>query len=355
MKARDIVKKTGILTAHPDDTLGSAVSKLHSSHDAVFVIDHDGHYRGVINPYHSLIKTGRNQGDTLVKHALFHPPRIVPEDSIERIITMMRDSRMHYLPLMDEDTFVGVISARRILRDMHNNPSYQISVNEALQDKKKPIVSVYADDEITKIRHLFETEDVSKLVVIDKDMKVNGIMSYYDLIPHFIAPSDKPSSNVVRIDDKDMFVHLKVKNVMQSRVHMRKPDDTLQRCVDDIIHREIGSVVIVNRQGYPVGILTVRDLLVRLASEETTQFIELSTNNVSPGNMKVIFDYGPRLERWIEKIKDVERVHMLVKEEKNGGLFKVTLSIFTKKGKPQVYKEEDKDLLKVLQSLNKNR
>lgn len=313
---------------------------------------------GVINPYHSLIRNGRNQGDSKVGNCIFHPPRLHPDDTIDRVVTLMRDSRMHYLPVVDDQRhLIGVVSARRILRELMQADAFSGTVNDALQSKGKPIVSVYATDEISKIRHLFESEDVSKLVVIDEDMKLEGIMSYYDLIPHFIAPTDKPDSGskLVRIDDEDMFVHLKVKNVMQMRVHTRKPEESLRDCVNDIVSREMGSVVIINRQGYPVGILTVRDLLMRLTSEPEGIVIELSTNDIAPEHMQTIHEYGPHIDKWVNKLKDVQRVHMLIKQEKGGHLFKLRLSIIPTKGKPTIITDEGKDLLLLLKNSIKRR
>lgn len=355
MIVQDVLKKTGIITAHPDDTLGSAVSKLHSSHDAAFIFDDSNTFMGVINPYHCLFKNTRKQGESLVKNCLYHPPKLQLDDDLSRVVALMRDSRMHYLPVMDsKGVFLGTVSARRILREAIADPVYQISVQEALQQKGRPLVSVYGDDMVSKIKNLFDEEHVSKLVVINREMKLEGILSYYDLIPHMIAPVEKEEADFIRIDNEDEFAHLKVETVMQHRVHTRKPDDTVEQIAQDIIKREIGCVVIMNRQGFPVGIITIRDLLLRLTADEPSQFIDLSTNDVSEANMKILMDYGPKLERWVSKMRDVRRAHMLVKEEKNGGLFKVSLSVTPVKGKTIVYTEEDKTLLKVLQKINKN-
>lgn len=357
MKVKDVLKKTGIVTAHVDDSLSSAVSKLHSSHDACFVFDGEAgsKYVGVINPYYSLIKHQKYQGESLVRHCLFHPPKVSMDDSIERVVGLMMESRMHYLPVIDQNgRFKGVVSARRILKQMAADPVFQITVTDALKEHSKPLVSVYADDKVSTVINLFETEQVSKLVVIDHDMKLQGIFSYYDLIPHLIAPRDKQDYARENSNEHDPYVHMKVRNVMQQRVHMRKPDVTLSECLTDMVTREIGSVVIVNRQGFPAGIITIHDLLRRLKHDEPRGFIELSTNDVSPANMEIIQDYGPKLERWVAKMKDVVRCHMLVKEEKNGGLFKVTMHIIPRKGKAIVYSEEGKKLVDVLKKINKN-
>lgn len=355
MKVKELIKTEGIITVSPEETVSKAVSKLQSSHDAAFVFDDKGTYRGIVNPYYTLIKKISHKGEALVKHNLHHPPKVSPEDSIERAVGLMMDVRLHYLPVIDKKgTFLGIISARRILKELKDDPVFEMGALEALQSHSKPLVSVYETDEVSKIIHLFEEQDVSKLVVIDVDMKLRGIMSYYDLVPHMVAPVENEQQYPSQIDNKDPFAHLKVKNVAQTLVHTRKPESTLAECLDDIVKREIGSVVIVNREGFPSGIITTRDLLRRLKREEEQFFITLTTNELSESSMQIIQDYGVHLDRWVKKIKDLVNAHMVVREDKNGSLFKVSLHLNFVRGNPTVYQGEGKNLLEVLQKINKN-
>jgi CBS domain-containing protein len=357
MNARDLLKTEGILTASPEDTVASAVGQLQSSHDAVFVFDEKKKYVGVINPYFSLIKHGSNGGDSLVKNCLYHPPRLTPEDTVERIVGLMIDSRMHFLPVMDDKHhFLGVVSARRLLDAVKDDAVFDRTVHEALQAHGKPLVSVYGEDEVSKVVNKFETEDVSKLVVIDRDMKLKGILSYHDLVPHLIAPSHLEGRPMIdqSSDELDAFAHLKVKNVAQTRVQTLPPNSTLRECLDCIVKLGIGSVVIVNREGFPSGIITVRDLLRKLGRTEEEPIIDLTTNDISPQNMDTLKMYGPHLDRWIRKMPDITRANLLVKEQKNGGLFSVKLTLIPRAGKTVMYKGEGKNLLEVLQKINKN-
>jgi CBS domain-containing protein len=327
---------------------------MQSSHDAAFIMKGD-QYIGVINPYYSLIKHNKYDGDSEAKSSLYHPPRLTTEDSLERIVGLMIDSRLHYLPVMDGNKFLGVVSARGILAKMAQDQAFNKLILDALQTKNKPLVSVYLSDEINKVINLFESEDVSKLVVIDEKMKLQGIMSYYDIIPHLLVPTERiDARNMKSVSNLDTFQGLTVKNVAKSLVHTLTPNATLHDALQDIIKRSIGSVVIVNAQGFPVGIVTVRDLLQFLTRTEEELLIELSTNDISEANMQIIHDYGPKLERWVRKIPDLARATMLIKEEKNGKLFSVKLTLTPRKGKSTMYKGEGKNLLELLQKINKN-
>lgn len=355
MKARDLLKTEGIIKASPSDTIGSAVAGLHSSHDAAFVFDGQ-QYLGVVNPYYALIRNTSNNGSSLVKQAIFHPPRLSPDDTPDRIIRLMIDARLHYLPVCDGKKFLGIVTAKRLLARLANEQLFRTPVVEALQKKRKPLVTVYSDDLVSRAIHLFETEDVSKLVVIDEKMKLQGIMSYHDLVPHLLAPTDRTQKPYdLTWTDLDAFAKLKVKSVAKARVHTRGAEATLGDCLHDIVSRDIGSVVIVNKEGFPSGIVTVRDLLTFIAnSKEPESIIDLTTNGLSPDSMKIVQEYGVRLDRWVRKIPNISRANLLIKEERNGNLFSAKITLIPKSGKTTFFTAEGKDLLEVLRSINKH-
>ncbi|MCX7996617.1 MAG: CBS domain-containing protein [Patescibacteria group bacterium] len=354
MNARTLLKTDGIIRVAPDDTLATAISALKSSHDAAFVFEGE-RYIGVVNPYYALIRNSAHTGKSLVRQAIFHPPRLSPDDTPQRITDLMVHSRLHYLPVCEGKKFLGIVSAKRMLGKIADEKIFRTPVLTALQQKNKALVTVYADDLISKVVHLFETEDVSKLVVIDKAMKLQGIMSYHDLVPHLLAPVRKTTKPYdLTWTNLDAFANLKVKNVMRRLVHTRTSEATLGDCLHDIVTRDIGSVVIVNAEGVPSGIVTVRDFLRFMCSGTVPEsIIELTTNDLSPGNMQVVQDYGVHLDRWVRKIPNLSRAHLLVKEEKNGGLFQAKITLIPKAGKSTIFTAEGKDLLSVLKKINK--
>ena len=75
MKVAEILKTEGIFKSTKDETLGTVLNNLSSSHDAAFIFEDKDFkkYLGVINPYYALIKSNYPP-DTKVERAIFHAP-----------------------------------------------------------------------------------------------------------------------------------------------------------------------------------------------------------------------------------------------------------------------------------------
>ena len=161
-----ILKTTDIIKASPDDTLASTLSKLASSHDAAFVFDDDEQFMGIINPYYTSIKSSANDGSTKISHILFHPPRISREDSLSRIVQLMNESKIHYLPVFEDDgTFMGITSARRILTYMRDMDIASTKLRNAKHTQKGRVITVFMDDPVSVATSLFKEFKTSKSLI----------------------------------------------------------------------------------------------------------------------------------------------------------------------------------------------
>lgn len=312
MKLKDIIKTENIIKVSPEERLAAVLRKLNSSHDAAFVFDQDK-FIGLINPYYTLIKNSY-PNNTKVKHCLFYPPKIKTNFPLFKVAQLFVQTKVHYLPVFDdEERFQGIISARRLLRQFIDHPLLQVKIKELLDKKKQPLVTIFENGNVSQALDLFKSKKVSKLVVIDKSFRLKGILSYYDLIDYLTFPKKRESKGD-RVGGKINFNYYPIKFLIKRYVLTLKETDWLKEVLRLIIEKKLGSVVIVREEKMPVGIITTRDLL---------NFI------FQPKN-------GARL---------------LVKEEKQGGVFKAALSLFTKKGQPEVIKKEGKNFLELLKKL----
>src|SRR3989338_3601797 len=117
-----IVKKDNIITASPDVSLTQALARLSTSHDAAFVFDEKNKFLGVINPYYALIRSS-HPGNAKAIHCLHHPPKIYIDYPLPKVANLLIESKIHYLPVFGRsEKFLGIISARRILKNLKNLP-----------------------------------------------------------------------------------------------------------------------------------------------------------------------------------------------------------------------------------------
>lgn len=256
----DIIKKDNIIKVLPEDTLSHALSRLASSHDAAFVFDSKEKLLGVINPYYCLIKSS-HPGNAKVEHCLYHPPHVYIEDSLPKVASLLVNSKIHYLPVFDKkENFLGIISARRLISHLKNLPIFKNKISKILGFWKKPLVVVYEDEPVSKAIHLFKLTKHSKLVVINRDMKLKGVLSYYDLISILVTPKSQ-AGRKEKLGNKGHIFSQHIKNFMKTYLLTLKKDDLLEDAFRLIIEKKIGSVIVIDDERHPISIITTRDLM----------------------------------------------------------------------------------------------
>lgn len=349
-KLRDIVKTNNIIRISPTDTLSHALARLSTSHDAAFAFDEENKFKGVINPYYSVIKTSY-PGNAKVEHCLFHAPHIKLQFPTSKVAQLFIESKVHYLPVFDDqDKFMGIISARRLLSELRKFPFFNMRIGEMLAQRKQGVITIDENDAVTHAINLFKKTKISKLVVVGKDKKLKGVLSYYDLISYLIAPKTAPHRGE-RDAAKTNFGYMKVRNFAKTYVLTLDDTYTVFDALKLILEKKIGSVVIIDREKHPIGIVTTKDLLKLLIRKEKGEEIEVISKNVSLRSRQILGGFFNHFYLWIKKVPNLSKVKLFVKEEKQGGLFKIVLSLIPKSGKMVVIKKEGRDLTHTLQDV----
>jgi CBS domain-containing protein len=352
MKISEILKTTDIIKISPEESLTTALNKLSSSHDAAFVFDDEEKFLGVINPYYCAIKTSY-PGNTKVKNCLYHTPKIRINDPLSKVVKMFIDSKVHYLPVFNEkDEFIGIVTARKVLSALSDNSVFQIKIKDYLKTKRKPLITLFDDDNVNQALNRFKNERVSKIVVVNKDFRLKGILSYYDLIVYLTSPRVKETRGD-RIGNKSNFYYRPIRNFVKSYVLTLSEDDRLLDALRLILDKKIGSVVVTNELRQPIAIITTRDLLSFFFFPPNGKKIEVIIKNLSEKNRQVLGGFFNRLKLSLQKFPQVTMARVFVKEEKQGGLFKIVLSLFSNGGKAKVIKKEGKNLPQLLKKISR--
>jgi len=347
---KDLLKKNDIIRVSKDDTLSQALGHLSSSHDAAFVMDEKDNFLGVINPYYALIQSSAYDGDTKTENCLHHPPRIYEVDTIGRIAKMMSESRIHYLPVFnDKEEFVGITSARRLLKLMRNAVD-RIYLKGMIESKSTPYQTVKESDMIAQAINLFKEHKISKLLVLDNNKKLVGVLSYYDIVPYMIAPGQRKKGGRGS-DERVSFKNEKIKNYMQKTLQILTEDKTAADAIDIMLEKEKGSVIVVDENGQPLGIITTRNLLDILHTQEDQKQVQLTTKNFNDAHISVITELVDYVSDHIQKEETIRSAEVIAEEEKTGVLFRISIHLIPEKGKMLVYEREGKDLPGMLREL----
>lgn len=353
MDAKKLIKTVAVATATPQETLASALSKTRSSHDSVFVFE-DEVFLGVVNPYYAMIKTS-HPGNTKLAHCLYNPPRVSESLSVSRLANLFVESKLHYLPVFGpKKAFLGIVSARRLLSVYRNSPYFQENVGAYVLKKRQKLQIISENDTIAQALTLFRKKHISKLLVTDKNGRMQGIVSHYDLIMQLSAPRER-ERKFDRVGTRTSFQKQPVKLLMKTHLLTLSQTRSLGEALQMVLDHEIGSVIVLDGKKKPVGIVTTSDFLKKLTQSPKEKHVEVSGRNLSEENSTILKRFSHTFERAVSKIHGVKSVDLTVKEEKQGGVFRAMMSIVPERGVKTVKTREGKNLKRLLEEFKKIR
>lgn len=347
-----IYKTKNIVAVSPDDTLHAIMPYFTSSHDAAFVFENPAKqigFMGVVSPYYCVIKKSY-PANTKAKHCLIHPPKIDINASLEKTAQAMMQTKIHYLPVFENDVFKGIISARRLLTAIVDEAKLEAPIQSILSAKKRPLVSVYENEMIAKALPLFKKHSISKLVVLTEDMKLAGMFSYYDIISYLSTPKERQGFSS-RTGNKVPALHRKVKNFAKKNVLTLTAKDSIKDACKMILKEQIGSVLILDPEKHPVGIVTTRDILGCYGAKTNPFRVDVVVKGASDNSLKIIHNFIDDVSARFSTNRDIDRAKVVVKERKLGGVFEAIFSIIKRGAPQQIFRKEGKNLFKVLQDI----
>ncbi len=334
IQAKDLIKTDNIYKAHASDSLSSALKSLTHSHDAAFVFDDDDKFIGVINPYYAVYQNNFPP-ETKLENAVHKPPVLSPDTYIWDIAKLMRESKVYYLPVIEKNEFIGIISINRLLQAIR---SMKTMKNLPVAMKKK-IITVDHDATLEEAYTTMRDQQVSRLPVVNPHGHLVGLITRYDIQKVLATPKERPQ--FARIGEKTGFLDRPIHAYYQKVVVQGQTDTPVEKIIEEMFTRTVGSMVIVDSNRKPVGIVSTHDILAAIAALSPKPKNGLSLQ-VSPDFIHEVqlVEMLADFEQKLRKSYNVDRIHTTLKTDKNAAgkvsRYQVTLQVEFKSGKQKV-------------------
>ncbi len=197
-----------------------------------------------------------NPHETKVKHFVIRTG-IIPlnEISPERVARRFIEDSTPFVVVKLNGRY-GVIYIDDFLSLLLKKDLSEVKVKDVMNPE---VITVLKDATVAKALATMRTNGVDRVVVVDENYKVVGVITGKDVVDRIFAPRKKARTGDFS-GEKEKSLSIRVESIMSYPVITAGKDESIPDVIDKMIENNISSVVI-TKDGFPEGIIIKKDIL----------------------------------------------------------------------------------------------
>ncbi len=233
------------------------------------VLDNQEKFAGAIS-YRDLIRYIQfNPEKTKVKKVMHQPPEFKKDDSVVKLADLRINSGKKMLVKTNGDKLAGTVSDKEFVEAFRQTEELRKITTEELQIRE--LVTVFEEDSIEEARHKMLDKNISRVPVLDKNGKLEGLIKSTDLLKTMVprervnsgGTSGSRKGNEVKIAggiEKERMSEIPIKELVRTEFltiseHI-KGSEAAEKMVE-----EDQEEIIFTEDNYPRSIISVKDLI----------------------------------------------------------------------------------------------
>ncbi len=265
-----------------EDTISKVfplLDKLDKDKAGAILVVEDGKVYGVIREK-DLLRTSVlvNPHETKVKNAAIRTGIInLSELTLDKVLRRFIEDSTPFVVVRENGKF-GVIYINDLLEALKD----RVKDVKARDVMNPNVVTIKAHETAAKALALMRTNGIDRLVVVDDNHKVVGVVTGKDIIDRIVAPRRRARLGEEK-GEKEKTLSIMVESIMSYPPVTAERMDSVADIIDQMIEHKVSSVVVVSKDNTPEGIVTKKDILESLikTAAPTQLKVELVTRDIS--------------------------------------------------------------------------
>ena len=311
--AKIMTKK--VVTVETNTSVEKALEIMDSRKIKELPVVQNKKYVGLI-VYYDILSRDINKS-TKVSDFMKKAPAVLPKDSISKTISIMQDSGVGALPVIDEDKkVVGIVSDFDVLKLLINDRIFDSFKVEDVVIRRFPILRT--DDTIGRAQKLAAINRIDNLPVVDNFGKLVGQVSTSDILSYIFEK--KLTKNKGKKDphrDEKLPTERNIMEIAKSEIPKLNLTLNLRRALELMLSSKIKSGIVIDNNGKPVGILSRLKILDLLNGKNLGENIDLTISGDYDWEFVILVrnEIGKR-ERFLVNSADIKSIRINVKKIK---------------------------------------
>ncbi|MCD6493018.1 MAG: CBS domain-containing protein [Archaeoglobaceae archaeon] len=260
-----------------NETISKVLSMLEAEHDKAILAEEDGKIVGVVREK-DLIRGGlmTNPDETKIKNFLVRTG-VIPLNELksEKVVRRFIEDSTPFV-LIKLNGKIGVIHIddyiQKIKHEFEN-----VKVSELMSSE---VVAVRTHDTAAKALATMRDDGISRVVVVDDESKVAGIITGKDIIDRVVFLGKNDRLGYLSRKEKEKTLSIMIEGVMSRPVVTVERNDTVAKVIDLMIENEISSVVVTKNNSISEGIVVKKDILEYCLKKEIPTDVQIITKGV---------------------------------------------------------------------------
>lgn len=243
------------------DPLSRAVNEISRTGLPVLIVK-NGTYFGMIDERairQSAQHPDREKCVTLAERT----PVLFPNSTVLDACNAFFAGRFKAIPVIEKGKIAGAITRHTLLSELLKEK--MLSKKRVSEVMTSPVAAIDASATVGKARSELRRHNIRRLVVT-KEGKISGILSVFDLAGRLASP--RQSDAFHRGGEKTGMDSQPITSYVKKQVETVSETDPLSAAVRRMLEQRVAALI-VEEGGYPVGIVTAKDILHAALAEET--------------------------------------------------------------------------------------
>jgi len=311
------------LVCQVDKPLESVIFRFTSSHTPLFGMDDKNKFCGLLTIKKSLFSR-RNGPKTLIHSCLIQPPLINKGTKVEEILGMMRGLGLYSLPVFDKKGRIrGLVSAKNILKQLIKKKVFLEIISDELPVKK--VITINGNETVGRAFNLFRDKNISRLVVINRWGKIDGVVTKRDILSAYLRPSNRQrfstkgglknySFDKEKLYREKQIIRKYMSEISETVDENSKSDKLIKRLLDS----KYNAIILVDKDKKPKQILSVRDVLKKtidiIGRDDLSNVIVMNyADELGEYKKNKVKKMLTKLYYWASKKINVQMIKLMIK------------------------------------------
>ena len=308
-----------------EENIGTALSLVTSSHSPIFIYSKKNEFIGIVSPYQALY-SHRYPYTTKVSSIVTMPPTITNETSLYDVATYMLMHRVYLLPVFTADKKIsGAIKVQDILQGIIRDSDFLTSMSRILTPRRP--ITAHQDATVGEIYQTMRDKKVSRVVLVDDEGDLAGLVSRRDLIPSLVKPTPKQRfgkngfapTDWAFDEEKEFRKKDPVRTFATGIVDTLPSDSPRTDVVKHLVLSPYNSILLTDKKNKPVGFLSLHDILKGISSlpaEDINLIMNKPSISVAQEDVEKAEEHLKKFGQKMNKRVAIEKIEVHFEEPK---------------------------------------